>query len=279
MTATELRWLQLPATSESIAELALNRPDAANAFNADMIRELRVHIDTVAHTAGCRALILRGRGRHFSAGADLVWMQAAARLSYEGNVEDAEQLQHLFEGLTALPMPTIALATGAVYGGAVGLIAACDIAIASRSARFCLSEVKLGLLPAVILPYLARKMRPGQLRRHALSARIFSASEALEFGLVESLCDESELEETLRLELETLLQGGLEAQTALKLLHQEVVADSFKQGASTTTAIAKARTSISGQAGLAAFFAKTPAPWVRSLAKNWSDAFQLFKKL
>jgi methylglutaconyl-CoA hydratase len=269
--ATELRFLAIPGGG-SVAELALNRPDAANAFNAAMIRELIAHIDAVGQAARrgeCRALLLRGRGKHFSAGADLAWMQAAAKLTYEGNIQDAEQLTHLFEGLVNLPVPTLAVATGAVYGGAVGLVAACDWAVAAGSAKFCLSEVKLGLLPAVILPYLARKMRPGQLRRHGLSGRIFTAVEAAEYGLVEVVADEPALAATVRAELGTLLQAGPEAQAAFKALHHYVQQDGGKQGEHTAAAIAKARTSAAGQAGLAAFFAKTPPPWVRRLGDDW----------
>jgi methylglutaconyl-CoA hydratase len=272
---TLLRFLPL-TTSHSVdedfvvAELAINRSEAANAFNADVMRELIVHLDTVRQTLNCRALILTGRGKHFSAGADLAWMRAAAALSYDGNIKDSEQLIHLFEALINLPMPTIAVARGAVYGGAVGLVAACDYAIAVKDAKFCLSEVKLGLLPAVILPYLSRKMRPGQLRRHALSARIFSAEEALEFGLVELVAEASDLEAVLRTELNALLQGGPEAQAAFKILHQQVMADGARQGDHTAAAIAKARTSPSGQVGLASFFARNPSPWSRKLDASWS---------
>jgi methylglutaconyl-CoA hydratase len=269
--ATELGFRELPGThGETVALLALNRPDSANAFNDTVIKELVAALAAVRARPGCRALVLRGRGKHFSAGADLAWMKASAKLSLEDNRRDAQGLTELFESLATLPLPTVGLVHGSAFGGAVGLAACCDIAIAARSARFCLSEIRLGLMPAVIVPYLARKMRPGDLRRLALTARPFGADEALTAGLVQLVVDDDQLETAARAELELLLQGAPEAQTDLKILLQRVVEDSLKQGSHTAEGIAKLRAGPTGQAGLNAFFDKKPAPWAVKLGAEWS---------
>ncbi|MCX6124494.1 MAG: enoyl-CoA hydratase-related protein, partial [Proteobacteria bacterium] len=170
-------------STDSLAILILNRPSHANSFSAQMMEEITFHLETVGRREDCRCLLITGAGKHVSGGADLSWMQASAKLSYNENIKDAARLTSMFESVYHLQMPTVAAIRGAVYGGALGLIACCDFAVAHDQARFCLSEAKLGLLPAVIMPYLARKMRLGQLRRHSLTGRIFSALEAQQFGL------------------------------------------------------------------------------------------------
>ncbi len=263
--ATELSW-----APERIAVLSLDRPGAANSFNDAMIRELTAHLQTVARTRDCRALVLRGKGKHFSAGADLAWMKASAHLSLDDNVKDAKSLIGLFESLCHLPVPTLGVVTGSAFGGAVGLAACCDVTLAAENAKFCLSEIKLGLMPAVILPYLARKMQPGQLRRHALTGRLFSAGDALAFGLVQRIAPDYELQAAIRDELNGMLSGSPEAQATLKELLHRVTSESFKQGPHTAEGIAQLRTSAAGQAGLSSFFDKRPAPWVKTLPPDWS---------
>jgi methylglutaconyl-CoA hydratase len=275
MTAptSELRYVPVSGDAgsggDAVAVLTLTRPEVANAFNDAVIRDLTAHLRAAAGAPRCRALVLRGRGKHFSAGADLGWMKASAALTFDDNVRDAHGLVELFDALEALPFPSLAVVTGSAFGGAVGLAAAADVAIATENARFSLSEVKLGLLPAVILPYLARKMRPGSLRRLALTGRVFSAPEAQAAGLVERVVPEGELAAAVRDELSAFLQGAPSAQAALKTLLAHVVADSGRQGPHTAQAIAAARTSASGQAGLGAFFDKRPAPWVRTLGADF----------
>lgn len=269
--AVELKFQSLPgASGASIALLSLNRPAAANAFNAAVIQETVQALATVKQHPGCRALVLRGKGKHFSAGADLAWMKASATLSVEANRRDAQHLIELFESLAHLPVPTLGLVHGSCFGGAVGLAACCDITLAARSSRFCLSEIRLGLMPAVILPYLARKMRLGDLRRLALTARPFDAEEAWRAGLVQQVVDDHELTRAAHQELGPLLQGAPEAQAELKQLLQYVVEDSLKQGVHTADGIARLRAGKTGQAGLSAFFDKQPAPWTIQLGADWS---------
>lgn len=270
-TSLDLRSL-LPGKADRVAVLALDRPTAANAFNDAVMRECIEHLETIAKTADVRALILRGKGKHFSAGADLGWMKASAKLSYAANVKDAGALTALFEALVNMEIPTIAVVSGSAFGGAVGLTACCDYAIGTESAKFSLSEVKLGLAPAVIMPYLARKMRQGSLRRLALTGKLFDAREALSAGLLERVVADAELTATVREEIGLLLAGSPAAQSETKSLLNRVMQDGCKQGSHTAEAIAKLRTSPAGQAGLTAFFDKQPAPWASTLAPDWRFA-------
>jgi len=267
-TKLEFRPVAGPGSGD-IAVLWLARPDVANALSGAMIQELSAHFETVAGRPSCRALVLGGEGKHFCAGADLGWMKASAELTYEENIADAKKLAAMLEALSALPIPTIAVLHGAVYGGAVGLAACCDIVLAERTTRFCLSEAKIGLLPAIILPYLARRMTWGPLRRHGLSGRVFSADEAAAFGLVDVVGESQDMDPVLHTELAAILSCSPDSQAHFKSLMRETLEKSFAQGDYTAEAIARARVSKAGQAGLAAFFAKQPAPWAADLPADW----------
>ncbi len=253
------------------AKLLLNRPDHANAFSAQMMDEITAHVVTLKAATDVRVLVVTGAGKHFSAGADLAWMQASAKLSLAENLKDAERLRSMFEALASLDIPKIAAIRGAVYGGAVGLVACCDFAVAHPTAKFCLSEAKLGLLPAVIAPYLLRKIKIGQLRRLALSGLVFNASDAKEFGLLEVISgpqdgpSSDDLELAVNNEINALLACGPQAQKAIIQLLEGLRSQGNPQGDETIQAISKARTGAEGQAGLGSFFSKTPPPWTRSL--------------
>lgn len=269
-SATELTFVTVAAgRPDRVAVLSLNRGEAANSFNDAVISECVAHLRTVAAAKHVRALVVRGKGKHFSAGADLAWMKASASLSYQENVLDAEKLMELFESLASMAMPTLGVVHGSAFGGAVGLAACCDYSIATSDARFALSEVKLGLAPAVIMPYLARKMRPGALRRFALTGKIFGADEALAAGLIERVVAPTDLESTVREELGALLCGSPEAQAAAKALLGRVVREALQQASHTGETIARLRTSPAGQAGLKSFFDKQPAPWQVTIAPDF----------
>lgn len=246
-----------------IARLRLNRAEQANAFSAQMLTEITQHVRALHRERDVRALVISGEGKHFSAGADLNWMKASATLSLDENLKDASKLKDMFEAIVSLEIPKVAVTHGAAYGGAVGLLACCDFVIAETSSRFCLSEAKLGLLPAVIAPYLLRKMKYGVLKRLALTGQVFTAAEAKEAGLIEILTDEPE--ERLKQELNALLSCGPLAQVAINHLFEGLRQQGFQQSDETVAAISKARTSSEGQAGLQSFFAKTEPPWLRRL--------------
>lgn len=253
-----------------VAILTLNRPERANAFNQEMMEAIRTEIETVAKNERCRALVLRAEGKHFSAGADLNWMKNSAQLTEAENRKDAALLSSMFESLANLPLPTIAHVKGSAFGGAVGLAACCDMTIAEKASRFCLSEAKLGLLPAVILPYLARRMRIGDLQRYALSGCVFSSDEAQYSGLIDQVLDPDHVNAHITELLNQLLLCSPIAQRKLKSLMRKLRTKGFMQCSDTVDAIAELRASQSGQSGLHSFFEKQPAPWAGSLSEPWS---------
>lgn len=255
----------------SVVTVGLNRPEVANAFNDKMLVELQNAFEQIAQRENCRAVLIYGKGKHFSAGADLNWMRDSAKLSYDENVADANRLTSMFESLVRLPMPSIAAVGGAAFGGAVGLVAACDIVIAKADAKLCLSEVKVGLIPAVIAPYVARRLPYGAIRRFGLSGQVISAETALDLGLVDRIVDDKQdFVRMVREEINALLSAGPAAQRNFKALISKLQNSGFAQSNITAEAIAATRISVEGQAGLASFFEKKLAPWVLKLDDHWN---------
>ncbi len=254
----------LVTTTSGIATVTLNRPEVHNAFDDALIVRLTELFRDLGQTADVRAIVLAAAGKSFSAGADLGWMRRMASYSDEDNLRDAMGLALLMETIDRCPKPTVALVQGAAFGGGVGLVAACDIAIASEKAVFCLSEVRLGLIPAVISPYVIAAMGARACRRYFLTAERFSAAEARRLGLVHEVVAEDKLEQARDTLVQALLQGGPVAQAAAKdLIH--VVAES-QHGPElmryTARSIADRRADAEGREGLAAFFEKRKAEWV-----------------
>lgn len=246
-----------------ITTLWLNRPDVNNAFNGIMIEELLHALDALAAETSIRLLLLRAKGKHFSAGADLHWMKAAAQLNYQDNLQDAQQLGELMYRLASFPMPTLAVVQGAAFGGALGLISCCDMAIATKDAIFSLSEVRLGIAPAVISPYVVHAMGARAARRYALSGERFDSFAAMQHGLLAALYPANELDAAVSQWVSTFMHNSPNAMRATKALLQDI--DSSlpppKARAHTETTIATLRTSHEGQAGLQAFFDKSTPPW------------------
>src|SRR4051794_17315640 len=201
-----------------VATLTLNRPDRHNAFDDALIAELTAVLRHLGGDPAVRAVILASSGRSFSAGADLEWMRRMARHSFKANLADAAGLAGLLHTLDRLPKPTLALVQGSAYGGGVGLVACCDIAIASERASFCLTEVKLGLTPATISPYVVNAIGPRQARRYFTTAEVIPAARAREIGLVHEVAPEPELEAARDRLLDALLQGAPGAQADAKAL-------------------------------------------------------------
>ncbi|QSX32762.1 enoyl-CoA hydratase/isomerase family protein [Shewanella avicenniae] len=253
--------LLMETDTRGICRLTLNRSQSANALDEQLISDLIDALEHLATLRDCRVLLLQGAGKHFSAGADLGWMQRQAQMDYDANVEDAARLAKLMQVLDEFPKPTIALVQGAAYGGALGLICCCDIVLAAESARFCLSEVKLGLIPAVISPYVNRSIGMRQLRRYALSAEVIDAFTALQLGLVHQLA--SELDHSAAKLIDAILQGSPEAQRQCKSLLAKVNDKSFDDSLRilTARAIADARSSSEAHEGMSAFFEKRAASW------------------
>jgi methylglutaconyl-CoA hydratase len=241
--------------------LKLNRPEVANALSAKMIERMDQILNDLPQKL--RFLVITGEGKNFCAGADLHWMKESAKLDQAANKKDAEKLVHMYEALYNVSVPTLAVVQGAAYGGAVGLAAACDYVIATRSARFCLSEVKVGLIPAVILPYVARKMNYGSLKRYSLTADRIGATQALECGLVQVVVPDEELDSFMQSEIDLLLAASPEAQRAFKKLQKDLREKGWPQGKVCAEAIANIRVCEEAQKGLKAFFNKQSPPWVK----------------
>lgn len=256
----------LEQKDNGIAELILNRPEIHNAFDDQIISALIDCLEKVEADSNIRALVLRSNGKNFSAGADLAWMKRMAKNSHQENLEDAAQLANLMQQLNQLSKPSIALIQGATYGGAVGLAACCDIVIASEDAKFCLSEVRIGLIPAVISPYVIRAIGEQQARRYFLTAEAFSASKAKEFGLVHEITASVEdLEQSCKRITDMLQlnspQGMKAAKDLIFAVSQQQIYPSLIQD--TAKRIADIRVSDEGQEGLTAFLEKRQPNWIQ----------------
>lgn len=255
--------IELVHDARGIATLWLNRPDKNNAFNAEMIDELIQALRQISEDESVRFLILRGRGKHFSAGADLAWMQACARLDYAANLKDAHQLGELMNLLYRLPCPTLAVVQGAAFGGAVGLVACCDIAIGSTDALFSLSEVRIGLAPAVISPYVVQALGERASRRYALSAERFNGERARGLGLLAECYTDAQLDSALEQWTSNLLLNSPQAMRVCKALLHDVGSGELSDGLRqrTESVIAGIRVSEEGQEGLSAFLEKRKPAW------------------
>lgn len=256
-----------------LVELVLARPARHNALDADLMQELLDCLDDLAHRHGQplaerpHVLLLRAEGRHFCAGADLNWMHNQLQgdfdpTSFEKNREDARVLARLMQALDELPFPTVALVQGAAYGGALGLLCACDIVLASDDARFCLSEVSLGLVPAVISPYVVRAMGMRQARRYMLSAEPFDAITACRLNVAHRLCTPDQLLSEGRALGMRLCRNGPEAMKETKRLLAAIEHQPGHQHEEITVeTIARVRVGLEAQEGMQAFFDKRPPSW------------------
>jgi methylglutaconyl-CoA hydratase len=247
------------------ATITLNRPEMHNAFDDTLIIALTEELNRLDRDSSVRVVMLAARGKSFSSGADLNWMRRMADYSFVENLTDATTLAELMKTLANLSKPTIALVQGAAIGGGVGLVACCDIALATEDAIFCLSEVKLGLIPAVISPYVAAAIGSRATRRYFLTAERFDAGEAYRLGLVHEVVRPEELAGRAdRLSHQLLLNGpyamasvkALVAEVALSYLDDDLIADTAER-------IAEIRASDEGREGLSAYLEKRKPNWVR----------------
>ncbi len=266
MSLITTEFLQYGAESAYVGVLRLNRPELHNAFGDLMIAELIQALDALAAMPNLRVLLLESTGKNFSAGADLNWMRAMAQKDYQQNLTDAGALALLMQKLNSFPLPVIALVQGAAFGGAVGLVACCDIAIATPKASFCLSEVKIGLIPAVISPYVVRAIGERASRRYFTTAERFDAATALQLGLVSEIA-ESDEQTDLRTKAQPLIDAIIanspHAVVAAKALVAYVADAPLTQDtiAETSRRIAAIRVSAEGLEGLTAFLDKRTPAW------------------
>lgn len=248
-----------------VAQIALDRPDVHNAFDDELIARLTAALQAIDGDADVRAVVLTGNGASFSAGADLNWMRRMARASERENREDSERLAALMRTLNFLSKPTIARVNGAAYGGGVGLIACCDIAIAADTAKFGLTEVKLGLVPAVISPYVIAAIGARHARRLFVTGEVFDAGEAVRIGLLHRCVPAAQLDAAVEETLALLAKGGPSAQTEAKRLALRISGLTRESAeavdVNNAVLIARLRVSAEGQEGLAAFLDKRRPNW------------------
>lgn len=251
--------------ADGVRTVTIDRPDVHNGFNEVVIEELTAAMDAASADAAIRVVVLAAAGPSFSAGADIHWMKRMVDYSREENIADSKAMAGMFRAIRACDRPVIARVHGACYGGGVGLVAACDMAVAVESVTFALTEVKLGIIPAVISPYVAERIGVGQMRRFALTAERFDAAEARRIGLIsEVAADEAAMDEQIAFFVKLLKKNGPEAIAHCKRLLRDMPETADWDGATQLTAerIAERRISAEGQDGLKAFLEKRPAAWL-----------------
>jgi methylglutaconyl-CoA hydratase len=248
---------------QGVAVIWLNRPDVRNAFSAELIAELADAVAAASADDAVRAIVLAGRGRAFCAGADLNWMKRASTYGPAENEADAVKLAALLRAIAEAPKPTVARVHGPAFAGGLGLVTACDVAVASFEARFCLTEVRIGLIPATISPYVIRAMGPRAAGRWFLTAEVFDAAEAYRMGLVQQIAPPEELDGAVNALLGHLLAGGPDALAQTKRLIRDVAGRPVDDALALETArrIAQARASDEGREGIASFLEKRRPRW------------------
>ena len=265
MRLSSLNDIVFGVDQRGIATLALNRPEKRNAFTPRLIAEFSQACDHVQNDSAIRVLVITGTGNSFCAGADLEHMRVMADASREENYADAVALGHCLRQLAQLPKPCIARVNGSAYGGGLGFIACADIAIGVSTAKFALSEVRLGLVPAVISTHMVTAIGVRQARRLFLSAAMFDAVEAQTIGLLHTITAPEDLDDAVNKEIDSLLQGAPEAQRVAKdLLLRIACADAqlLRENESFTAAVlSEVRAGKEAKAGIAAFLAKRLPPW------------------
>lgn len=247
----------------NLARVTMSRPGVANAFDELMIAELDAAFAQLADEVDVRVIVLAGAGKHFSAGADLKWMQRASEASHDWNLEDARRFVAMLARVAAFPKPTVARIQGAALGGGVGLACACDLVIAAQSASFAVSEARFGILPAVIGPYLVNAVGRRQAVRLALTSSRITAAEALQLGLVHRMVSDDALDSAVDAVVNELLAGGPLAQREIKQLYAQLHAGpvSVETRELTAQTISRVRGTDEAREGFAAFLGKRPPRW------------------
>lgn len=248
-----------------VATVTLNRPEVRNAFNDEVIAELAATLAEYESRPEVRCIVLAANGPAFCAGADLNWMKRMASYSYDENLADARALAQMLRVLYRCEKPTVARVQGDTYAGGMGLVAACDIAVCVDTANFCLSEVKLGLIPATISPYVIRAMGPRAAHRWFLTAERFGAAEAHRIGFVHELVKADQLDAKVDEIAQALVAAGPAAVKACKALVQDVAGEEIDAGLieRTVKGIADIRVSEEGREGIQSFLGKRKPSWTR----------------
>jgi methylglutaconyl-CoA hydratase len=258
--------LRLARRRDGLATITMSRPDVFNAFDEVMIEELDLAFAELIADEEARVILLAGEGRHFSAGADLQWMQRASEATQEWNLNDARRLSRMLARIDSCPKPTLARVQGAALGGGVGLACACDLAIAAEEAVFAVSEAKFGILPSTIGPYLVNALGRRQAKRLALTTTRIRAPEALAIGLVQQVVSKEALDAAIDQVVVDLLSAGPNAQREIKALFAQLKPGPITEDIQELTAqtISRVRATDEAKEGFAAFLEKRPARWIRT---------------
>jgi methylglutaconyl-CoA hydratase len=256
--------LDIEQRQAGVAQITMSRPEVFNAFDAAMIGELDAAFEQLIADDSVRVILLAGAGKHFSAGADLKWMQRASEDSREWNLADARRFATMLGNIDACPKPTVARVQGAALGGGTGLVCACDIAIGADNASFAVSEAKFGIIPAVIGPYLNNAVGKRAARRLALAMTRIGADEALALGLLHRVTTLDELDAAVDAALAEILAGGPNAQREIKALFAQLEVGPVTAEVRELTAqtISRVRGTDEAREGFAAFLGKRPASWI-----------------
>ncbi len=249
---------------DHVARIVIDRPEVHNAFNDVVIAELTRAFENMGERDDVRVVVLASEGLSFSAGADMHWMKSMVDYTFEENVADSTKMAQMLRTIRECPKVTIARVHGATLGGGVGLTAACDLAVALKDAVFALTEVKLGILPAVISPYVQEKIGAGQIRRYALTAERFDAIEARRIGIISEIADSIEqLDEKIDFFTKMICKTGPQAIVACKQILREIQPVNWESATDVTVRlISERRVSDEGQDGLRAFLEKRSAKWI-----------------
>ncbi|MFB0912777.1 MAG: enoyl-CoA hydratase/isomerase family protein [Glaciecola sp.] len=263
---TEQQAITIDIDDRGVATVTLNRPHIHNAFDDMVIDGLIKAFESIHQDNNVRAMVLAANGKSFCAGADLNWMKKMASYSYDENKQDASQLAKLYNLLYTLNKPTIAKVQGAVYGGGVGLVACCDIAIGSKLSKFCLSEAKLGLVPATISPYVIEAIGPRLAKRYFMTAEVMSSRRARRIGLLSEAVSEEELDSSVENIISSLLNNGPKSVATAKHLVNKISRRTIDDQLidETSDLIATVRVSDEGQEGLTAFLEKRAPKWKKA---------------
>jgi methylglutaconyl-CoA hydratase len=256
--------LNISTRTPGVAQITMSRPAVFNAFDELMIGEIDAAFAALIEDASVRVIVLAGEGKHFSAGADLQWMQRAAQASVEWNLQDARRFAGMLHRIASSPKPVVARIQGAALGGGVGLACACDIAIAADNASFSVSEAKFGILPAVIGPYVTNAVGKRQAQRLALTTTRIGAAEALAIGVVQQVVVLDALDAAVDATLKELLAGSPNAQREIKTLFAQLEVGPISPEVRELTAqtISRVRGTDEAREGFSAFLAKRPASWI-----------------
>jgi methylglutaconyl-CoA hydratase len=247
----------------AVTRVALDRPDVRNAFNDEMLEDLLEAFAAIRDDPETRVAVLTGEGKCFCAGADVHWMKRVVNYTYEENYEDSLRLARMLREIYRCPKPVLARVNGPAIGGGTGLVAVCDIAVASTDAVFGITETKLGVIPAAISPYLLKRMGERNLKEYTLTGQRFTAPRAAELGLVNAVAPPDELDAAVDARIEMILTGGPEALAASKQLIGDIAERSLDDnGPYTAKLITERRMSDEGQEGMNAFLRKEKPRWV-----------------